>query len=267
MIDKIYIIRLDNLWHMKKFISILFINLFSIGNLLAQDLIGEEFKQLFHAIQASEEKKFSSQLVSTRETFEILKLGMQSEGNTVEWGNIPFSSDQDSLVASKILMQLIKQADSMGINLKEAVYVDCYYSISKQPGSLLSAMKGKIFFKYANQYYTLGIEEAILWKQQWKIMAFSGFEKLENAFENAVERITDFGFFDRNIKIENIKIEVIGDESPPPPPPPPPPPVNRAPTKKQKGRINLPVGYPTGRGNNYFTLLTRKVPSTDSVPI
>jgi hypothetical protein len=159
---------------------------------------------------------------------------MQSEGNTVEWGNIPFSSDQDSLVASKILMQLIKQADSMGINLKEAVYDNCYYSISKQPGSLLSAMKGKIAFKCANQYYTLGIEEAILWKQQWKIMAFSGFEKSENAFENAVERITDFGFFDRNIKIENIKIEVIGDESPPPPPPPPPPPVNRAPTKKTK---------------------------------
>ena len=97
-----------------KRLILLLLVIYSYINSQGQDLVCESNKLLFHAIQHSDVKKLSEQLLSIQAIREIISANQSG-------------AVQDSVIALSIMARLKAEADRMAINLINAEFTNGRY--------------------------------------------------------------------------------------------------------------------------------------------
>ena len=180
-------------------------------------------KNLFESMQKDDLDAFSGCFLAPRDYSKIMIMLFSSISDKIKPGEGTVASD--SLIKKAqgwALESLRKNADSMGVDLSKSTLVNFAYTIVKEPGTFLESLKGAIYFKFNEAYYSFGIDEAVLLDDKWKISAFGRFSAVtDKTFltDPMPSKLTAFGSLETK-----TEISVKADHFVPPPPPPSPPP-------------------------------------------
>ena len=116
---------------------------------------------------------------------------------------------------------MLKQADSLHIDLMSSKYVSCKYDEIKDTGILCTSLTGELYFKSNDSFYQWKINESVLIKGEWRIIDISKITILNDIkfLSEQPSKVSAFGTFSK----AKVKVTL----QPPPPiqvkPIPPPP--------------------------------------------
>jgi hypothetical protein len=193
-------------------------------NNFAQTSPDSLFKSFFVTIQKDDTAGFVQHFITSFEISTIIKIAIPESINQDSLNRDPLinSKEYNDMLTKHVLHKVQSKADSLNINFRHAEYIGCSYQIIKDPQFVFISLNGRLFFKVAQEYFELIIEEAIWINEKWKITKIASLTALssDSILLKKPQKLSAFNSLNFEIKLTDIQV-MSGEKHPPPPPPPP----------------------------------------------
>ncbi len=191
------------------------------------------FEDLYSSIKQSDVPGFTKLHLSSAQVGEIIAglfMGNLSMDSVKLAGLKPNQRSVDSFY-NVALKSIIYKLDSLGADIGNSSYFNCRYQIFKSPQNFFISMKGDLILKNKKKYISIGVREAVLVDDLWRIISLDSISLVNDSSDLKLARISEFQTIEKTTKITSVKLEKSKNE--PEPPPAPPIDIRRKPVKKK----------------------------------
>jgi hypothetical protein len=217
---------------MKRLYILLILVLFSLTT-YSQQSPQQFFSKLFRSFKAKDANDFAANF-ATNDQFRLLAFAYMHVEKITQDSLDKAEELPDSAFRARIksvFSMILKKADSLHADIPNSEYIDCKFTETKDTGMLCVSLTGTLYFKSDSKFYQIKVNEAVLIKDEWRIIEPGELSILTDIgfLSREPDKVSAFGTFTKS----KIKVKAVVLQPPPPiskqvPPPPP------GPTRKKK---------------------------------